>query len=157
RGTYTSTGSRRCCARSPVAHRAWVAPGVDLVALTGADGNFDRLLTRADCTLVKFQRKVIVGRLDTPIGPLYVKRYNVYGVRHALAGLAAPSPAARGWAGAEALTARGFETAPVVAATEFRRFDRLRGRSFLVTRAVTGAPTADERWREILAMPEGPR
>jgi tRNA A-37 threonylcarbamoyl transferase component Bud32 len=139
-----------------VAHRAWLGRGVDLAALTGADGDFDRLLTRADCTLVKFQRKVIVGRIDTAIGPLYVKRYNVYGPRHALAGLAAPSPAARGWAGAEALAARGFEAPEVVAAVEFRRFG-LRARSFLVTRAVAGVPTADERWREILALSDAQR
>ena len=139
-----------------MADRVWLGRGVDLAALTGADGNFDRLLTRADCTLVKFQRKVIVGRVDTSIGPLYVKRYNVYGWRFALAGLAAASPAARAWAGAAALAARGFETPEVIAAVEFRRLG-LRARSFLVTRAVVGVPTADERWREILAMPDGGR
>jgi hypothetical protein len=131
---------------------ACVAPGVDLAALTGADGNFDRLLTRADCALVKFQRKVIVGRIESAIGPVYVKRYNVYGLRYALAGLGAPSPAARAWAGAAALAARGFETPPVVAAVEYRRFG-LRARSFFVTRAVTGVPTADQRWQEILTLP----
>src|SRR5262245_34358489 len=156
RGTSTSIGSRRCSARSRVAHRVWLGRGVDLAALTGADGNFDRLLTRADCTLVKFQRKVIVGRVDTAIGPLYVKRYNVYGWRHALAGLGAPSPAERGWAGAAALAERGFETPEVVAAVEFRRLG-LRARSFLVTRAVAGVPTVDERWREILAISDAER
>ena len=136
-----------------MAHRTWLGRGVDLAALTGADGNFDRLLTRADCTLVKFQRKVIVGRIETAIGPVYVKRYNVHGLRYVLAGLGAPSPAERGWAGAAALAARGFATPEVVAATEFRRFG-LRGRSFLVTRAVAGVPTADERWKMILAIPD---
>jgi hypothetical protein len=136
--------------------RTWSAEGVDLGALTGADGDFDRLLTRADCTLVKFQRKVIVGRIDTAIGLLYVKRYNVHGLRYALAGLAAPSPAARGWAGAAALASRGFATPEMIAAVEFRRFG-LRARSFLVTRAVAGVPTADDRWREILAMPDARR
>ena len=127
-----------------MADRVWLGRGVDLAALTGADGNFDRLLTRADCTLVKFQRKVIVGRVDTSIGPLYVKRYNVYGWRFALAGLAAASPAARAWAGAAALAARGFETPEVIAAVEFRRLG-LRARSFLVTRAASAAAPAQPR------------
>ena len=139
-----------------MAPRTWLGRGIDLAPLTGADGDFDRLLTRADCTLVKFQRKVIVGRVETAIGPLYVKRYNVYGLRYALAGLAAPSPAARGWAGAAALAAHGFAAPEVVAAVEFQRFG-LRARSFLVTRAVAGVPTADERWREILAITDARR
>jgi len=136
--------------------RARVAPGVTLEHLIAADGDPDHLLTRSDCRIVKLQPKVIVGRVVTRAGVLYVKRYNVFAWRLALASLWSRSPAYGAWAGARTLAARGFATPELVAAIEFRRAGFLR-RSFFVTREVEGALTADARWEAILADPDPPR
>ena len=135
--------------------RALVAPGVVLADLVGPDGDADTLLTRPDCRIVKFQRKVAVGRVATSAGMLWVKRYNVFAARVALGSLGRTSPAFGAWEGAAALRARGFGTPDVVAAIEVRRSGVLR-KSFFLTRDVTDARTADVRWSEILAAPPGP-
>jgi len=132
--------------------RAWVAPGASLARAVGRDGDPDRLLTRRDCHLVKLQRKVVVGRL----GDLWVKRYNVFAWRVAVASLGRPSPARRAWRAARALARLGFATPEVVASVEFRRAGLLT-RSFLLTRTVEGAVPADVRWQAILAEPDARR
>src|SRR5437773_2592281 len=136
--------------------RAWVAPGVDLEHAIADDGDPDHLLTRPDCRIVKLQRKVVVGRIETAAGTLWVKRYAVFAWRVALASLGRTSPAFGAWAGAAALAAHGFATPEPIAAIEFRRAGLLR-RSFFVTREVAGAVTADVRWQAILADPDAPR
>jgi hypothetical protein len=133
--------------------RAWVTSGPALEAIFPPDGDPDRLLTRSDCRIVKLQRKVIVGRAMTRAGPLYVKRYNPFAWRLVLASLWQPSPAVRAWRGAQALAARGFGTPQPVAAIERRRAGLLAA-SFFVTREVTGALTADARWRAIVIDPD---
>ena len=52
----------------------WLAPGVDPHAAIGPDVDPDRLLTDPDCRVIKLQRKVMVGRVVTGAGSLYVKR-----------------------------------------------------------------------------------
>src|SRR5437867_5095614 len=133
--------------------RAWVAPGVEPSEAIPPHGDPDHLLTRPDCRIIKLQRKVIVGRVVTPGGVLYVKRYNVFAWRLALASLWGPSPAFEAWRGARALAAAGFATPEVVAAIEFRRAGVLR-RSFFVTREVPEAVTAAVRSEAILADPD---
>src|SRR5207247_250471 len=183
-GTSTSTASRRYWPRWPMADsatatgppttsvpdlakseprylrrgslQAWVAPGVDLERAIAADGDPDHLLMRPDCRIVKLQRKVVVGRVETSAGALWVKRYAVFAWRVALASLGRTSPAFGAWAGARALAAHGFATPEPIAAIEFRRAGLPR-RSFLVTREVAGAVTADVRWRSILADPDARR
>ena len=136
--------------------KVWVAPGVDLARAIPPDGDPDRLLTAIACRIVKLQPKVIVGRAPSPIGPLFVKRYNVFSSRVAVRSLFGPSPAERAWAGAAALAARGFAVPEVVAALEYRRAGML-ARSFIVTHEVTGAVTADARFQAILAEPVAAR
>src|SRR5439155_602885 len=119
-------------------------------------GDPDHLLTRPYCRIVKLQRKVVVGRVETAAGALWVKRYAVFAWRVALASLCRTSPAFGAWAGARALAAHGFVTPEPIAAIEFRRAGLLR-RSFFVTREVAGAVTADVRWRSILADPDARR
>jgi tRNA A-37 threonylcarbamoyl transferase component Bud32 len=126
-----------------------VAPGVDLAAAIPPDGDPDRALTHPACRVVKLQPKVIVGRMATAAGVLWVKRYNVFAWRTALASLWGRSPAFAALAGARLLAARGFATPEVVAAVEFRSAGVLR-RSFFVTREVPEATTADLRWQAIL-------
>src|SRR5439155_1074210 len=58
--------------------RAWLAPGVDLEHAIAADGDPDHLLTRPDCRIVKLQRKVVVGRVESAGAALWVKRYAVF-------------------------------------------------------------------------------
>ncbi|MCW5892603.1 MAG: glycosyltransferase [bacterium] len=128
--------------------RAWVAPGERLTDAVGPDGDPDRLLTHPHCRVVKFQRKVAVGDIDTPVGTLFVKRYNVHAWRVLVASLGQPSPAVRAFMAAAALAERGFGVPPVVAAVEYRRAG-LCMRSFFVTRAVTEAETADVRWQAL--------
>ena len=125
--------------------RAWLAPGVDPLTAIAPDGDPDRLLTRPDCEVIKLQKKVMVGRVVTPIGPVYVKRYPVHAWRVALLGIGRPSPARRAFDAARALAARGFGTPRAVAAVEERRSGLLR-RSFFLTHEVGGAITADRFW-----------
>ncbi|HUE30366.1 MAG TPA: lipopolysaccharide kinase InaA family protein [Verrucomicrobiae bacterium] len=136
--------------------RAWLAPGVDLEHAIAADGDPDHLLTRPDCRIVKLQRKVLVGRLGSAGGALWVKRYAVFAWRVALVSLGRLSPAFGAWEGARVLAAHGFATPEPVAAIEFRRAGLLR-KSFFITREVAGAVTADVRWQAILADPDARR
>jgi len=144
----------RLVRRGPV--RAWIAPGTALGEVIAPDADADVLLTRPDCRIVKLQRKVVVGRIATADGVLWVKRYTVFAARVALASVGRASPAFGAWAGAAALAARGFATPEVVAAIEFRRAGML-VKSFFVTREVPDAETADRRWAEILADPVADR
>lgn len=134
----------------------WVAPGVELAAIIPPDGDPDRILTDPACRLAKLQPKVIVGRMVTRTGVLWVKRYNIFSLRTLLASPAQRSPAFAALAGARLLAERDFATPEVVAAIEFRTAGFLR-RSFFVTREVPDASTADLRWQAILADPDGPR
>ena len=136
--------------------RTRVAAGARLEHAIGVDGDLDHVLTRPDCRILKLQSKVVVGRVETPAGALYVKRYTVFAWRVALASLFQPSPAFAAWAAADLLDGRGFATPERVAAVEYRKAGLLR-RSFFVTREVVGGVTADVRWREILADDDGPR
>ena len=136
--------------------RVRAAPGVVLASILGVDEDPDNLLTRPDCRIVKLQRKVIVGRVTTPAGTLYVKRYNVFAWRLAVASFWRPSPAFAAYRAADVLAAHGFATPEVVAAVEFRRVGML-ARSFFITREVADAVTADVRWQEILAEREAGR
>jgi tRNA A-37 threonylcarbamoyl transferase component Bud32 len=128
--------------------RALVAPGVDLVTLVGPDGDPDRLLTDPRCRLVKFQPKVAVGRIDGPAGTIYVKRYTIHALRVAVGSLGRPSPAERAFGNARALAARGVGVPEALAAIEYRWAGMLE-RSFLLTREVAGAETADVVWRRL--------
>ena len=119
RGTCTSTASKRCSRRRRVGAEPGAArvrsgsarcapgsrPGVDPRTAIAPDGDPDRLLTRPDCRIVKLQRKVMVGRVTTPAGPLYVKRYTVHAWRVALGSLGAAVAGAAGVRGGAALAA----------------------------------------------------
>jgi hypothetical protein len=131
--------------------RARLAPGFDVVRDVGPDGDPDRLLTSPRCELKKFQAKVVVGRIETGRGWMWVKRYNVHAVRVALASLGRPSPAMTAFGNAVALAALGFAVPTPLAAIEYRRAGCVR-RSFFLTDEVTGAATADVAWQDLLAL-----
>jgi hypothetical protein len=136
--------------------RVWLAPGVDPRVAIAPDGDPDRLLTRPDTRLVKLQRKVVVGRAATPVGPLYVKRYTVHAWRVALASIGRASPARRAFGAARRLAALGFGVPDVVAAVDDRRGGLLR-RSFFVTHEVADAVTADRYWQQLAGRPDARR
>ena len=131
--------------------RALVDPEVDLLRTVGPDADPDRLLTSPRCHLLKFQRKIVVGRVETFAGPLYVKRYRVYALRVAFGSIGRASPAAAAYANARALAARGFGVPRPLAAIEYRRAGMVT-RSFLLTHEVPASETADLAWRRILAF-----
>ena len=132
--------------------RLWLAPGVDPRVAIAPDGDPDRLLTRPETRLVKLQKKVMVGRGPTPVGPLYVKRYTVHAWRVALGSIVTASPARRAFEAARRLAALGFGVPDVVAGVDDRRAGFLR-RSFFVTHEVPGAATADRYWRGLAGRP----
>jgi len=134
----------------------WLVPGVDPHAAIGPDVDPDRLLTDPDCRVIKLQRKVMVGRVVTGAGALYVKRYNVHAWRVALGSLGRVSPARRAFVAARTLSALGFGVPKVVAAVEERRLGMLR-RSFFVTREVADALTADRHWAALATAPAAQR
>jgi hypothetical protein len=133
--------------------REWLADGVTAAALAPPHGNPDHLLTRADCEIVKLQPKVVVGRIATPLGTLWVKRHTVFAWRLAAASLLRRSPAETAWHGARLLREHGFVVPETLGALERRRAGLLVA-SFFVTRDVAGAETADRRWAAILAEPD---
>src|SRR5262249_35456483 len=120
--------------------RAWLGPGIDPITAIAPDGDPDRPLTRPDCHVVKLQREVTVGRVTTPAGCLYVKRYTLHAWRVALGSIGRWSPARRAFDAARRLAAGGFGVPEVVAAVEDRRLGVLR-RSFFLTREVASAVT----------------
>src|SRR5207244_8211729 len=61
--------------------RAWLAPGVDLEHTIAADGDPDHLLTRPDCRIVKLQRKIVVGRVESA-GDLALELHDEIGRAH---------------------------------------------------------------------------
>jgi tRNA A-37 threonylcarbamoyl transferase component Bud32 len=134
----------------------WLGPDVDPHAAIGPGVDPDRLLTDPDCRVVKLQRKVMVGRVVTRAGALYVKRYNVHAWRVALGSLARVSPARRAFVAARTLSSLGFGVPEVVAAVEERRLGMLR-RSFFVTREVVDSLTADRHWAALATAPAAQR
>jgi hypothetical protein len=108
----------------------------------------DWLLTREDCEIVKYDGKVWVGRVESPAGPVYVKRYARHALRTALEALVVGSPARRAARAAERLAALGFATPRVCAAVEGLAAGFV-SRSFFLTFDVEGAVTADRRWEAL--------
>ena len=137
------------------AMRALVAADVDLARLVGPDGDPDRLVTNPRFTLRKFQAKVIVGRIDTVRGCIYVKRYNVWALRVALGSLVQRSPAMAAFRNARALADRRIGVPQPLAAIEYRAVGMVQ-RSFFLTDEVAQAETADVAWRRILALADPP-
>jgi tRNA A-37 threonylcarbamoyl transferase component Bud32 len=130
---------------------ALVAPDLDVVHVIGPDGDPDRLLTSPRCELKKFQQKVVVGRIETARGWVYVKRYNVHALRVLVGSLFRRSPARAAFENAERLAAEGVGVPRALAAVEYRRVG-LVVRSFFVTDEVAGAVTADVAWQAVLAL-----
>ncbi len=140
--------------------RTWLGRDVSLPVLAPPDGDPDRLLADPACQLVKQQRKVTVGVIETHLdggaagatSAVYVKRYNVFSERTRLASILQRSPALRAWRGTRILTDAGFGVAPALAAVEYRRWGMLE-RSFFLTARLDGAVPADQYWWGLTEAP----
>src|SRR5687767_2170895 len=130
---------------------AWTPAGAPpLRAVLEGPVDPDWLLTRPDCDIVKYDGKVWVGRVRTPAGVLYVKRYARHPLRMAAEAALVGSPARRAATAARRLAAAGFATPRVCAAVEVRRAGAVT-KSFLLTHEVAGGLTADSYWRRLAA------
>lgn len=118
----------------------------------------DRLLERADCVLIKDQRKIKVGRVpiewDGKKLVVYIKRYNAFSLRYRLQSVFVCSGAENSLRGAAILSAIGVPTALPVAAIEHRRGGML-VKSFFVSEEIENGKTADAFWREDLVKFKG--
>jgi serine/threonine protein kinase len=136
-----------------------------LLASIDADllANPDRLFARADCTVIKDQLKIKIGRVvlkidGIPIG-VYVKRYNAFSTRYRIASLILRSAAVKSLQGAGILSRCGVATGKPLAAMETRSWGMLHG-SFFLSEEIPRGKTADAYWRENLkpmSGVEGPR
>jgi serine/threonine protein kinase len=135
--------------------KARICADVALLASVGSDllANPDRLFGRADCTVIKDQVKIKIGRVvlkidGIPIG-VYVKRYNAFSTRYRMASLIRRSGAVKSLRGADILSRSGVATGKPLAAMESRSWGMLDG-SFYLSEEIPQAKTADAYWREKL-------
>jgi hypothetical protein len=113
----------------------------------------DRLFEQPGCVLIKDQRKIKVGRVPLQLGTqrmvVYIKRYNVFSLRHRLQSIFARSGAAKSLRGAAILRRAEIPTAAPIAAVEVRRWGVLE-KSFYLSEEIAAAKTANAYWCENL-------
>ncbi|HEU4340198.1 MAG TPA: lipopolysaccharide kinase InaA family protein [Candidatus Binatia bacterium] len=118
----------------------------------------DSLFNRADCKIIKDQKKIKVGRLVLEIAgkstAVFLKKYNAFSWRYRLLSLFSDSGAYRSLRGAAILTAAEIQTAAPLAAVEWRRWGMLE-RSIFLSQEIASAKTADAHWLATLAPLEG--
>jgi len=118
----------------------------------------DRLLSGANCLVVKDQRKIKVARLAVSIRgalrSLYLKRYNAFSLHYAILSNIAQSGALRSLRGAKILHQAGIPTVTPVAAVENRRCGVVY-KSFFISEEIAEGKTADAYWREDLRHLQG--
>lgn len=129
--------------------REWRPHGVPPVrTLLGGPADPDWALTRADCEIVKYDGRVWVGRLETPAGVVYLKRYARSVARTALEALLVGSPGRRAAEAAVRLAAAGVGVPRVCAAVEGVR-GGLVTKSFFLAHESAGE-TLDRYWTRLL-------
>jgi len=119
----------------------------------------DRLLADPTCEIIKDQKKTTVGRLTLGVGAtsyeIYIKRYNVFSVRHRLVSPFVMSGALRALHGATVLRRWKIPSVAPLGAVE-RRYWGVLAKSFFISEEITGGKTVDAYWRDDLrCLPEG--
>ena len=119
----------------------------------------DRLLADPTCEIIKDQKKTTVGRLTLGVGAtsyeIYIKRYNVFSVRHRLVSPFVMSGALRALHGATVLRRWKIPSVAPLGAVE-RRYWGVLAKSFFIPEEITGGKTVDAYWRDDLrCLPEG--
>jgi tRNA A-37 threonylcarbamoyl transferase component Bud32 len=118
----------------------------------------DRLLADPACEIIKDQKKVTVGRVAPGVVPvphaIYIKRYNVFALRHRLASPFVMSGALRALRGATVLRRSNIASAVPLAAVE-RRDRGVLTKSFFISEEIIGGKTVDAYWRDELQFLSG--
>jgi len=118
----------------------------------------DRLLADGACEIVKDQKKITVGRITVEgvSAPctIYIKRYNVFSLRHRLVSPFIISGALRALHGATVLRHCNIPSAVPLAAVERRDWGVL-AKSFFISEEITGGKTVDAYWRDDLRLLPG--
>ena len=113
----------------------------------------DRLLADPACEIIKDQKKITVGRLTLGVGTvayeIYIKRYNVFSLRHRLVSPFVMSGALRALHGATVLRRCNIPCAVPLGAVERRSWGVL-GKSFFISEEITGGKTIDAYWHDDL-------
>jgi tRNA A-37 threonylcarbamoyl transferase component Bud32 len=113
----------------------------------------DRLLADPACEIIKDQKKVTVGRLTLGVGAvpyeIYIKRYNVFSLRHRLVSPFVMSGALRALHGATVLRRWKIPSVAPLGAVE-RRYWGLLAKSFFISEKISGGKTVDVYWRDDL-------
>jgi hypothetical protein len=118
----------------------------------------DRLLADRACEIIKDQKKITVGRItlggvSVPCA-IYVKRYNVFSLRHRLVSPFIMSGGLRALHGATVLRRCNIPSAVPLAAIE-RRYWGVLTKSFFISEEITGGKTVDAYWRDDLQFLPG--
>lgn len=133
--------------------RIWLHQALLETAMLDALREPDELFRRAECHLVKDQRKIRVARVPLTVGglstSLYVKRYNAFSWRYKLLSLGFRSGALRSLTGAMVLARSGIRTGRPLAALESRSWGLL-SRSFYISEEIASGYTSDRYWRKSL-------
>ena len=118
----------------------------------------DRLLADPECEIIKDQKKITVGRVVLGRHPvpyaIYIKRYNVFSLRHRLVSPFVMSGALRALHGATVLRRCNIPSAVPLGAVE-RRFWGVLAKSFFISEEITGGKTVDAYWRDELRFLPG--
>jgi len=118
----------------------------------------DRLLADPECEIIKDQKKTTVGRVTLGLHPvpyaIYIKRYNVFSLRHRLVSPFVMSGALRALHGATVLRRCNIPSAVPLGAVE-RRFWGVLAKSFFISEEITGGKTVDAYWRDELRFLPG--
>jgi len=113
----------------------------------------DGLLADPTCEIIKDQKKITVGRLTLGVGTvpyeIYIKRYNVFSLRHRLVSPFVMSGALRALHGATVLRRWKIPSVVPLGAVERRSWGVL-AKSFFISEEITGGKTVDAYWRDDL-------
>jgi tRNA A-37 threonylcarbamoyl transferase component Bud32 len=131
----------------------WLNPRLAGTSFIDAVSDPDRLFERAECQIIKDQRKIKVGRVQLEIAgvptSVYIKRYNAFSWLYRIGSLFRLSRAVRSLRGATILSQAGARTAPPLAALEWRRRAMLKS-SFFISEEIVSGKTVDKYWLEKL-------
>jgi len=137
----------------------WLDPNYAVPKVLALLKNPDGLFDLPACEVIKDQRKIKVARVVLDLGRarrrIYVKRYNMFSLRHRLASIFTSSGGIKSLRGAAILHRKGIATARPIAAVEERTWGAV-NRSFFLSEEIHGGVTVDSFWRETLSFQSTP-
>ena len=134
--------------------KIWFDPNYADPAVVALLENPDGLFDLPACEVIKDQRKIKVAKVMLDLGGsrrcIYVKRYNMFSLRHRLASIFTSSGGIKSLGGAAILHRKGIAIAKPIAAVEERIWGAVT-RSFFLSEEIQGGVTVDSLWRETLS------